>query len=93
MIDKGMYKVVIILTQILMNLNWKLVAETVDRSAEAADNEIQKAQGINRLSKSCPHIPARPAASPEYIGGRDWITYIYIVCKFIYWELELEFTH
>ena len=45
--------------------------------AEAADNEIQKAQGINRLSKSCPHIPACPAGSPEYIGGRDWITYIY----------------
>ena len=80
-----MKEAVIILTQIFMNLNRKirfpliwLKAETVDGPAEAADNEIQKAQGINRLSKSCPHIPARPAASPEYIGGRDRITYIYM---------------
>ena len=50
--------------------------ETVDGSAVTADNEIQKAQGINRLSWLISHIPARPAGSPEYFGRCAMITYI-----------------
>ena len=68
-----MKEAVIILTQIFMNLNRKirfpliwLKAETVDGPAEAADNEIQKAQEIKRLSKSCPPYFGLPLSDKIY---------------------------